>query len=365
MILRQIETLLTSRHCRAPIPDCKLAQRRLRHYCAWAFCLLLLLGNNSIAQAAETCSGRKPITSGDYTYSLEFEGRERSYRVHVPPGYSPTTPIPVVMAFHGGYGTGKYMQKQTRMTEVSDANRFLGVFPDGLHRTWNAGGCCEESMRKNINDVGFVGKMLDKLEADYCVDRRRVFATGFSNGSMFAHRLACELSDRVAAVAPVSGVIMVSNCQPKRPMSVMIFHGTADPRSLWEGGLGDKDPEKGVRDSLAVTVGKLTSRYHCATKPKVTLKKGAVTCETDESCDGSNEVTLCKIQGAGHQWPGGESIWTKKLGPMNTDISASELMWKFFQRHPMPGKSGETDTPASPNAKPSANAAESVKAATR
>lgn len=323
----------------APVFYCKLAQWQLRNFFAGAFCLLLLLDNAS-AQAAGACSGKKPITSGDHTYSLQVDGRERSYRVHVPPGYSPAVPAPVVMAFHGGWGTGKYMQKQSRMTEVSDTHGFLGVFPDGLHRTWNAGGCCEESMRKNIDDVGFVDSMLDKLETDYCVDRRRIYATGFSNGAMFAHRLACDLSDRIAAIAPVSGVIMVSSCQPKRPVSVMIFHGTADPRSLWEGGLGDKNPEKGVRDSLPATIGKLTSRYHCASKPKLALQKGAVTCETNAACDSGREVTLCKIQGGGHQWPGGKSVWKGKLGPMNTDISASELMWDFFKKHPVPEKSG-------------------------
>ncbi|MCB1700668.1 MAG: hypothetical protein H6985_19520 [Pseudomonadales bacterium] len=302
---------------------------------AWLVLPLLFLANHTVAEPAEgMCAGKPAVSPGDYTYELESGGYTRNYRVHVPPGYSTNTPAPVVMVFHGGWGTGKYIQKQSKMNAVSDQHGFIGVFPDGKYRAWNAGGCCEKPMRKGIDDVGFVRDMINKLEQDYCVDSRRIYATGFSNGAMLSHRLACELSDKIAAVAPVSGVIMVKDCKPQRPMAIMEFHGTDDPRSLWEGGLGAKDPSKGVRDSIPVTLNKLTTRYHCSSEAQNTFKKGSVSCDTYGGCDGG-EVSFCTIGGGGHQWPGGEGVWEGKLGPVNRDISASEMMWEFFSKHPM------------------------------
>jgi len=298
---------------------------------------LFLLSNPTLADSgAAMCSGKPAVNTGDYEFDIQSGGYKRSYRVHIPPGYSPDKPTPVVMVFHGGWGTGKYIQKQSKMTPVSDQHGFIGVFPDGKFRAWNAGGCCEKPMRENIDDVGFVSDIIDKLERDYCVDDRRIYATGFSAGAMLSQRLACDLSDKIAAIAPVSGVIMVKDCKPERPMSVMEFHGTDDPRSLWQGGLGDKDPSKGVRDSIPVTINKLTTRYHCSGEVRNTFQKGTVSCETHSGCDANGEVTLCKIGGGGHQWPGGEGVWEGKLGPVNHDISASEMMWDFFSKHPMP-----------------------------
>ena len=99
--------------------------------------------------------------------------------------------------------------------------------------------------------------------------------------------------------------------------------------------MGDKDPGKGVRDSIAVTMQKLTTRYHCSDRVQNSFRKGDVSCETYVDCDGG-DVTLCAIKGGGHQWPGGEGVWESKLGPVNRDISASEMMWDFFSKHRKP-----------------------------
>lgn len=295
------------------------------------FGLALILTSSTVAAEA-TCPSMAVVPPGDFEKEINSGGRARHYWVHVPPGYTARNPLPVVLVFHGGLGTGKYIRKQSRMTPVADRHGFLAVFPDGIKGTWNAGGCCEVAMRQNIDDVGFVANLINQLQTDFCIDSQRIYATGFSNGSMLSHRLACELSDKIAAIAPVSGVIMVPECHPKEPVSVMVFHGTADPRSLWEGGIGDKDPSKGRRDSIPTTMDKLYRRYQCgSTKPS--LRKGAALCSSTQ-CNGGAEVSLCRLEGAGHQWPGGPGLWQSKLGPVNYDISASELMWQFFSKHP-------------------------------
>ncbi len=292
--------------------------------------------SDGYSETAAVCRAKPNIDAGDERFSVTVDGKKRNFLVHIPTHYKPDRPTPMVLVFHGGLGTGKNIKKQSRMDEVADREGFLGVYPDGLFRTWNAGGCCEEAMRRNIKDVAFVSTIIDRMEKDFCIDKRRIYATGFSNGAMMAHRLACELSERIAAIAPVSGVIMMSQCVPERPMPVMVLHGTKDPRSLWEGGLGDKDPSKGVRDSIPETMRKLYTRYGCPAREQTTFKRGAVACVSREPCRGGSEVTLCKISGGGHQWPGGEAVWPNKLGPLNRDVSASDLMWQFFKRHPMP-----------------------------
>ncbi len=301
-----------------------------------ALLLIAAAGFTPAVAAEPTCAGKPVPSPGTSTHSLRIGETTRTYRVYVPPRHSARTPVPVVLAFHGGLGTGKSMEKQTRLDAVADAHGFLAVYPDGLYRTWNAGGCCEKSMEEHVDDVGFVSALMDRLAADYCVDPRRIYATGFSNGAMLAHRLACELADRIAAIAPVSGVIMVSSCVPARPVPVMVFHGTADPRSLWEGGLGAKDPRKGTRASIPDTMATLESRLHCAQQTSTIYQKGAATCTSRPICDGGAEVALCRIEGGGHQWPGGEPVFPGMLGPTTQDISAGEVMWRFFERHPLP-----------------------------
>jgi polyhydroxybutyrate depolymerase len=227
------------------------------------------------------------------------------------------------------------MQRSTGFDEVADENGFVVVYPDGIRRTWNAGGCCETAMRENVDDVGFVNAMIDSLSEKLPIDPRRIYATGFSNGSMLSHRLACELSDQIASIAAVSGVIMIPPCTPESAVSVLVMHGTDDPRSLWEGGVGDKNPEKGVRESIPVTMQRLQDRYDCATTDRTFLQKNAVTC-TERQCTGGVAVGLCRIEGGGHQWPGSKAVWPDRLGPVNTDISASRVIWEFFAAHPKP-----------------------------
>lgn len=309
---------------------------------ALAGLLVALPARPAGAAELDACFGAGAVRPGDHDCSIRSSGLRRTFRVHLPPGHDATRAAPVVMVFHGGLGTGRYIQKQSRMDAVADRNGFIAVYPDGLHRTWNAGACCEDAMRRNIDDVKFVDDLLSALKARLAVDARRVYATGFSNGSMLVHRLACELPQRFAAIAPVSGVIMVPECPGREGVSVMVFHGTADPRSLWEGGLGDKDPSKGTRESIPTTMGRLQRRYACVAEPRVSFERGAVKCTSSPQCREGVEVVLCRIEGGGHQWPGGEAVWPDRLGPVNTDISASEMMWQFFQRHalaaPAPGR---------------------------
>ena len=146
------------------------------------------------------------LTSGDHEFALRHGGRRRTYLVHVPAGAS-TTPLPVLMAFHGGGGNASGFQRYAELDRVADRERFIVVYPNGTGPlpnrllTWNAGdGCCGYALTNAVNDMGFAATVLSDLEGRIPIDRKRVYATGHSNGAILAHRFAAERSGIVAAI---------------------------------------------------------------------------------------------------------------------------------------------------------------------
>lgn len=292
----------------------------------------------SIALAAD------PLAVGDHARTLKGEGEERSYIVHVPKGYDGKTAMAVVLAFHGGGSNGKQMVGFCGLNEKADAAGFIVVYPNGTGLlsavlTWNAGNCCGGAMRNDVDDVAFVRALLDDLATVAKVDSKRVFATGISNGGMISYRLASELSDRIAAIAPVGGPMGTESCSPKRPVPVMHFHGDDDNFAPYEGGRG-----KGVSQtdfySVEHSIAAWVKANGCPAKlvetkePDKTDDGMTVTRKTYGPGKDGAEVVLITIHGGGHTWPGRVPP-VKFLGPSTTDISANDLMWEFFEKHPM------------------------------
>jgi polyhydroxybutyrate depolymerase len=252
----------------------------------------------------------------------------RMVRVHVPASYDPTKATPVVLNLHGYSGDGQSQITISKMLATSDANGFIALHPDGHHspRGWNAGVCCGAAATSGTDDTAWLSSVLDEAESKLCVDTDRVFATGMSNGGFMAHRLACE-TDRFAAIAPVAGVVGISNCNPSRPVAVMHTHGDADTLIPYTGG--------GVNgnESVAATIDRWATKNGCTGAPAQTYQQGDATCMTRSSCTDNADVTLCTIAGGGHQWPGGVSLGSF-LGELSNDLDATNAMWAFFAAHP-------------------------------
>ena len=291
-------------------------------------------------QDTDASAAAKIHAPGDYVRSLKHDGLTRTYRIYVPRAYQTSTAAPLLLAFHGGGGDMDYMAKDEYYGLISkaEAEGFVVVFPNGYSKfksgkfaTWNAGSCCADARDKNIDDVGFVKKIIGSVTRELSINHRMIFATGMSNGGMMSYRLACEMSDTFAAIAAVAGTDGTLNCQPSKPVSVLHIHAKNDDRVLFTGGAGKKfRDESKVTDFVSVpdTIAKWVNLNRCNTTPQSVLKKPGAYCEQYSQCQASVAVQLCVTDTGGHSWPGG----TKPRGsePPSKVISANDVMWDFF-----------------------------------
>ncbi|MCE9532259.1 MAG: dienelactone hydrolase family protein [Planctomycetes bacterium] len=279
---------------------------------------------------------------GDHTRTVMAGNQKRTYLVHIPKGHDPKKPVPVVLALHGAAMNGSMMVWFSGLTKKSDEVGFIVVYPSGTgvgpFLTWNAGGFKGKMAASKPDDVAFIGKLLDDLGTVVKFDQKRVFACGMSNGGMMCYRLAAELSDRIAAIAPVAGTIAIEESKPKRPVPVIHFHGTMDTFVPFDS-TKSKSPSfirlKGVEDSIRTWV----TLNGCDEKPKSdTLSKDGDDMKVRRKFYGGGkngaEVILVEIEDGGHTWPG-MTPPASFMGKSAKNISANDLMWEFFQKHPM------------------------------
>lgn len=284
--------------------------------------------------------------SRDSTGSLQIDGLTRTYVTHVPPSYDGANPTPLVLVFHGGGGSAKKMINLTDFNSLSDEEGFIVVYPEGVENHWNDGRVLQEyrAHREPIDDVTFVSTLIDHLSQQYNIDETRIYAAGISNGAMMSCRLACELSEKIAAVAMVAGAMpeeFSEYCSPSKPISVAIINGTEDPLVLWEGG----EIQAGVRDlgstlSVPDTVMYWVTHNNCSTEPVVTWLPDIyddgtrVRKEVYNHGKEGTEVILYAIEGGGHTWPGGPQYASERIISRTCyDINATEVIWQFFTEH--------------------------------
>ena len=306
----------------------------------------------AVALLAAGWLARDEAAAADLTISIESGGRTRSALVHVPPSYTGAEPVPLVLLLHGGGGNGAQAARSYRMDAVADRENFIVVYPNGTSRigsmlTWNAANCCGYAYERGVDDVAFIRALVDELERRYRIDPRRIYATGMSNGGMMTYRLACALSDRLAAIAPVAGALNEQTCAPHSPLPVVIFHGTEDQQVLYDGGYGPGQFEPRYDEPVSHAVSFWVAHNGCSASPVTeTSASGEIVKQTYGGGAAGAEVVLYTIVGGGHAWPGGEPPSRPGADVPTQAISASELMWAFFERHP---KAGPTVRVTSPN----------------
>ncbi len=234
---------------------------------------------------------------------------------------------------------------------LADRDGFVAVYPDGVERHWNDGRGNQQyrAQRDNIDDVGFITALIAHLSQTLPVDRRRVYATGISNGGLMSLRLARELADRIAAIAPAAASMseqIVQMRDPARPISALLVAGTMDPLVPYGGGeIGFKRGQKiGKVVSVAETITYWATFNQCPPAPIITMEPDRdpqdgtrVRREAHGPCRDETEVILYAIEGGGHTWPGGQQYLPARIvGRTSKDIDANEVIWSFFKRHALP-----------------------------
>jgi len=294
-----------------------------------------------IASILPACSG--VLRAKNNRQSLQVDGKTRTYTVHVPPASATAKPMPLILALHGRLGTGEGQAHLSHLDKVSDAYGFLVAYPDGLNRSWADGRGTSPSDKNGVDDVKFLSQLIDKLATQYNVDRSRVYATGMSNGGFMSGRLACDLSDKIAAVAIIGASLSTSvsaACQPAKPISVMILQGTNDPLVSYEGGALGRNGERGQILSHELAVRRWVALDRCGTTPHTQHIPDAagdgtsLDLETFSDCAGGSEVRGYTIQKGGHTWPGGMQYLPEFIiGKTTRNLVASEVLWDFFSHH--------------------------------
>jgi polyhydroxybutyrate depolymerase len=231
---------------------------------------------------------------------------------------------------------------------LSDENKFIVVYPDGVEKNWNDGrkNTSDPAHEQDIDDVGFINALIENLTAEFNIDPDRVFVTGISNGAMMAYRLALELPEKIAAIAPVAGAIpedILPEEPTMTPVSTCVISGTSDPLVPWDGGIvGTRRNPRGIVISVPDSVMHMVKNNICNSTPETTLLPDKSPTDGTRVYhhrygNGVNntEVALYEIRKGGHTWPGGYQYLPRMIvGRTCQDIDANEIIWEFFKNHP-------------------------------
>jgi polyhydroxybutyrate depolymerase len=276
---------------------------------------------------------------GDHKRKLVVGELMRSYHFHVPPGYNPKKPVPVVVVLHGAAMNGAIMEWFSDLSKKSDEAGFIAVYPNGTGLggtllTWNAGLFPGSLNSTRADDVAFIGKMLDDLARVLRVDARRIYAVGMSNGGMMAYRLAAELPNRFAAVASISGVMCLEKPDLKRAMPILHIHGTKDTLVPFDGTREGGGPFR--FQPVDECVKQWCKVNGCSETPKTTElatteDKLRVIRQDFRTGKEKAPVILYVVEGGGHTWPGVDRH-ARFLGQNTHNIIANDLLWDFFKQ---------------------------------
>ena len=279
---------------------------------------------------------------------LNHNGLNRSYYLHLPPQNKSKNRLPVMLVLHGGSkANGDETAKQTGYNNLADKYGFIVAYPNGVDSQWNdgRGGTYRNTNNNKIDDVGFISTLINKLVHTYNGDARRIYITGVSNGGMMTLRLGCELSTKLAAIAPVIANIpqnIINRCKPKSPLPVLLMNGTKDPIVPWEGGNVHFFKRKmGKVVSTAQTIDFWVKHNRCNPNPniesvpdRVRRDGSTVTISRYRNNSKSCDVVLYTIHGGGHAFPGSHTRELRLLtGRKNKDINGPAIIWGFFKHH--------------------------------
>lgn len=282
---------------------------------------------------------------GISTKTLDVQGVPRQYRVAVPEDPTAKRPLPLILNFHGANSSAVGQAVYSQLEEKGPARGFVVVTPNaGDPPVWDDPATRPKRTFVEASDANltFTSALIDNARATLCIDPRRIYATGFSNGAGMSAYLGCKLSGQLAAIAPVSGVNLAEPCPRGTPMSVIAFHGTGDASVAYGGGLGAVAglPDKDL-PSVETAVQAWAGRAGCRTKPARQAIGTEVQRSAYRGCARGTSVVLYAVTNGGHTWPG-SNIDVPMNGHTTQDINAADLILEFFSRHAPSSKNAKS-----------------------
>lgn len=322
------------------------------HRAAWhpvAWLSIAAIGALTLVASACSSLASHPAESGDWRpgtagHEVEVGGVDRGYLLHVPTRqprgiFGRRRPYPVVIVMHGSGGTADDARRASRMDSIADARGWLVAYPSGVRgllglvrSDWNAGNCCGAPARDGVDDVGFLRAIVRQLVSQLPVDTARVYVAGFSDGGRMAYRAACEMASSVAAVAVVSGSLELAGCAPRRPVSIIAFHGTSDDEVPYADSAATSPPRPvpawgasfppSIRFWIAANGCRGVTRRPVSPHASVAEFRGCT----------RSDLVLYSVVGGGHGWPGEPAGGAGSTPPLS-ELNASDLMANFFAAH--------------------------------
>jgi polyhydroxybutyrate depolymerase len=280
---------------------------------ATALASVCLVSQASAQTELSSGSCNLPAAVGVAEQRLNSGGRERAYRLFVPPRYDGRTMLPLVLDLHGSGGTAAGQASTSRFEELAAREGFLVATLEATQeRRWNV-----PVTDGRADDVLYVSDVIDHVAARACTDLARVYATGFSGGARMSSLLACRLSDRIAAIAPMAGLRWPGPCSG-RPIPVLTLHGLADPQNTYDGHAAGRGAE--WLESVPEALAGWAQHNGCSAEAIVEDPPGPLSTMRYEGCDDGAEVRLIRIDGLRHQWA-------------RDEVDATAVMWEFFESH--------------------------------
>jgi polyhydroxybutyrate depolymerase len=269
------------------------------------------------------------LKTGNSTQVISFGGATRSYILHVPATYDGKVRLPLVIDMHGKGGTAQGQMDGSGWLAKSDAVGIVMIYPQGLYNSWNGGPpgcptlmcCCQPAQDYKVDDVSFLRAAVAKTAQDGCVDLKRIYATGLSNGGIMSQWLACDAADMFSAIAPASGPNMI-DCTPSRPITVVNYRGKLDTLVPYNGGMTVAGGH--VWPSAMADFTKWRNLDQCTDAPVPMPAHPA--CQVSSKCAGGAEAILCSPN-AGHV------IYGEAAAQM---VAVPDVAWEVFQRHTLP-----------------------------
>lgn len=253
---------------------------------------------------------------------LKVDGVDRMYRLYTPPDAEDAGAVPLVLALHGSGNSADSLVDASELDKAAAAGRFIVAYPEAVGLLWNGGFCCTSGRGDPATDVHFLDQVITDITAIRKVDPARIYAVGVSAGGIMAYRLACDLAGRFAGVGAIAATMLLDDCHPSRPMSVIAINGTADGIVPYDGGRIIGAATKPAPPAAAVA-GRWATLDSCASPPTTDVR-GPVSTSAWTGCAGGARVRFVTVEGGGHNW------FLPVYGPPNGALDATAAITEFF-----------------------------------